>query len=248
MAFSLPLPTKKFWLFAGLAVLVVLISLWYVGKGYQDNLEATNLTNLKLSKEEVSYYNKIIARAIELRSITNQTLTLKDKANLDNLTLKPVTSDYKLSDLSIGVSEDAPSLKLYGQALGQILSTFSAVRTNELKVMLDALDSHDQSQLAQLVKIKNDLDNTVLKLLKLKTPKSAGSIQLQLINNLNNQSKLINNMSQVFDQPLLALESAQLEYKTVGEFYQLTGEINKYFRTRGVTFSPNEAVKIYQTI
>ena len=90
--------------------------------------------------------------------------------------------------------------------------------------------------------------HTVLKLLKLKTPKSAGSIQLQLINNLNNQSKLINNMGQVFDQPLLALESAQLEYKTVGEFYQLTGEINKYFRTRGVTFSPNEAVKIYQTI
>lgn len=248
MAFSLPMPTKKFWLFAGVVAIVALGGLWYVGKSHEGNFKGDNLDNLHLSKEQIDYYNKIVARALELRTITSQSLASATTTNLKTLTDQNLSkTNYTQKSLVVSKKEDAASLKLYGQSVGQILSVFSTPRLNESKIMLIALDTKNPQKLAELAEAKKNLDNSVAKLLKLNTPKSAIPIHLKLVNNLNRQSKLITNMEQVFEEPLLALESAEASYQTINNFYQLTSEINQYFRARGIIFSPTETVKIYQT-
>lgn len=241
------MPTKKFWLFAGVVAIVALGGLWYTGKSYQANLNGNNLNNLHLTKEQTDYYNKIVARALELRSIASQSLTSTTTSLKTLASQNLAKSNYTQKSLIISKKEDAASLKLYGQSLGQILSAFSEPRLNESKIMLTALDTKNPQKLVELAELKQTLDNTVAKLLKLSTPKSAVTLHLKLINNLNLQSKLVTNMEQVFEQPLLALESAETSYKTVNNFYQLTSEINQYFRSRGIIFNPSETVKIYQT-
>ncbi len=248
MAFSLPMPTKKFWLFAGVVAIVALGGLWYAGKSYEGNFKGDNLNNLHLSKEQVDYYNKIVARALELRAITSQSLDTPTTTSLKTLASQNLSkTNYTQKSLTISKKEDAASLKLYGQSVGQILSVFSTPHLNESKIMLTALDTKNPQKLAELAALKKTLDTTVTKLLKLSTPKSAVILHLKLVNNLNLQSKLLTNMEQVFDEPLLALESAEASYKTVNDFYQLAGEINQYFRARGIIFNPTETVKIYQT-
>jgi hypothetical protein len=249
MAFSLSLPTRKFWLFAAGVLVVVLALLWWTGKKYQEQAAVSPAAPLNLSATDLAYYQKIAARATELRALTSESLTKTATATLATLATQATTKDtYEQTDLKFSKKEDTASLKLYGQSLGQILQVFSTPRPNEAQIMLTALDTKDESQLAALASVKTELDSTVAKLLKLPTPKSAANLQLALINNLHQQSRLLSNMLQVFNQPLLALESAQAEYQTVADFYQLAGQINAYFHSRGVTFSGSEAVKIYQTI
>lgn len=246
MAISLHMPSKKFWLLI-LGVLVVAVAvLWRLGKDNESALLAKKLAAIKSSQEAMAYYNQIIDRTKEIRSLAGGSLV--NNKPLETILTNPVDKAfYEPSDLKTSKKEDAASLKAYGESLGAALAAYSAPRENEAKTMLKALDAKN-SDLLSPIKNSITVHNAVLaKLAKLTPPKSALSLQINLMNNIKLQSQLLTNMLEVFSQPLLALESAQAEHQATLNFYQLASDINLYFRSRGVVFSPTETVNLYST-
>lgn len=247
MAMSLQLPSKKIWGLAVVGLVAVVGALWYHGRQVEANLLNARHAQFKDEQTARAYYNEVIARTTTVRTSVVSSFNQDD--NLDTL----ATSDTNLSlytsnNLKVSANESEESLRAYGAGLAEILAAYSAPRENDLKVMLAALDSQKKSDLAPLKEAQILHLKAVDQLLALSVPKSAAVVHLRLINNLAGQAMLLANMLQVFEEPLLALESAQAEYQQLADFYELAGEINTYFSGRNITFSNTEGTKIYQTI
>lgn len=247
MAINLQLPSKKIWGLAVVGLIVVVGALWYHGRQVETDLLNARHAQFKDEQAARAYYNEVITRTNTVR--TSVVSSYNEGDNLDTFATSDTNlSLYTKSSLKISQDESEAALRAYGASIAEILSSYSAPRENDLKVMLAALDSQKKSDLAPLKEAQTLHLKAVDQLLALSVPKSAGVIHLQLINNLAGQAMLLANMLQVFEEPLLALESAQAEYQQTADFYELVGEINLYFRGRNITFSNTEGAKIYQTI
>lgn len=247
MAISLQLPSKKIWGLALGGLVIIVGALWYHGRQVEDDLLNARHAQFKDEQAARAYYSEVIARTNTVRTSAVQSLNEEDF--LDTLATSDTNlSLYTANNLKLASNESETALRAYGAGLAQTLSAYSAPRENDLKVMLAALDSQKKSDLAPLKEAQTLHLKAVDELLALTVPKSAAALHLRLVNNLAGQAMLLANMLQVFEEPLLALESAQVEYQQTADFYELASEINVYFRGRNITFNEAEGAKIYQTI
>lgn len=247
MGINLPRPSKKIVLLALILLAVILAVLWFAGR--QNELMEKTLQQATAAKQAANerYYQELVNRTVYLRNLAGKSLFGSQK-----LKSLPVASEsvilYEESDLNLSSDESEEALRAYGEALGSALKPYGQERANESQLMLEALNQKNSTPLIKLQAVKTLHETTINRLLKITVPESAATIHLKLLNNLAARSLMLGNMLQVFDQPLLALESAQAEYKAANEFYQLAGEINQYFRSRDIIFNPEETVKIYHNI
>ncbi|MBP9855984.1 MAG: hypothetical protein KBC48_01595 [Candidatus Pacebacteria bacterium] len=246
MAINLQLPGKKFWWLLVAVIIVTIGLLWYHGRGVEQDLINERHAQFKDGQAAQAYYQEIITRTTTVRESAVNSL---ETDNLETLvTSETDLNSYNSKSFKLGTAEDATTLKAYGEKIGAILKPYGEPRENELKVLLEALNSQQANDLLALREIRQMHEQAVTQLLALVVPKSAATLHLKLINNLSAQAHLLTNMEQVFTQPLLALESAQALYQHSADFYLLAGEINIYFQGRNIIFNNQEGAKIYQTI
>jgi len=243
MVIILPRVMKKWYLWAALLLVAGFWLLWYLG-GREP--AGTIILTAEESQSAATYYQRLLSRASNLRQITGDSIT-NDKA-LSTLIGQGGVIVYQKTDLKISKTENLETIRAYGENLARTLRPYAEPRDNESKIMLVALETNKPRDLAPLEQAQRMHGRVLDDLLILATPPSAVDLHLKLVNNLATQKRLTGNMLQVFSEPLLALESAQLQYQEAKRFFQLAGEVNQYFRSRGIIFTPAETLRIYLTI
>jgi hypothetical protein len=82
-------------------------------------------------------------------------------------------------------------------------------------------------------------------LLKTEVPKEAAEWHLRLLNSADTVSKLLGNMEQGFNSPMLAMQSGQKYLTFAPTFYQSVVNLNNYLTKKGVTLAPGEKVEVF---
>ncbi len=169
---------------------------------------------------------------------------LENTEPLAELSSQAITTQYKSSDLKTVVISATSSLRTYGLQVAQILKPLSADRQNEVETMLAALDNKDASKIQIITEIQTTYQNIAASLIKLPAPKGVASIQLNIANDAALMTLLLSNMSQVLNQPVLALQSSQQYMQIQPVFYSDLAALDKYLLDRGVKFSAAESLSI----
>lgn len=239
MAFSLPMPTKKFWLFAGVVLLLVIGLLWKMGN---DN-KTSPKTSLgkQINTEEVSLEDQV-------KNIQNLVLTkIAQDGTLTEFKTSSLPKNYQSSQLKTVNLENREVIKAYASAISSTLSDYDKPRDNEAGLVIKAIDNKDASLLIPLITSKAKYEATVKSLSVMKVPKSASSIHLVIINSLQKMSSLLTLMQQALSEPALALQASQEYLKANLEFALSLKLLNQYFQKQNLTFSEQEQIKINPT-
>lgn len=222
---------KIFW---GLLILVLagLLWLWQIGqsdKNQQDLVQRqTQAELLKQDQRLHSLVGDILAGTSTLAEFNSDSLPNRINPKQLSLTKNNATS----------------TLYQYGLNLAQILRPYGELTENDAKIMIRALDNQDQIEAQKLGEHQLLYQNTAAELLHLKVPKELTTSQTKMINHLKIMAVLAGNMSQVLQNPLLALQSAEQYQNSLALFYSSINEINSFFAKVGVKFTEDEKIKI----
>ncbi|MDO8183601.1 MAG: hypothetical protein Q7T49_01265 [bacterium] len=238
MAFSLPLPTKKFWAFAVVVIILIIAVLWWLGD--IDNGPTANLGE-QIKTEETPLTE-------QLQNIQNLVTTkLAKDGSLAQFTTSNLPADYKNSQLKTVTLESREVIRAYAAAISESLSIYDNSRDNDVKLVLKAIDTNNSAALGALSISKLQYDKTIKDLATLKVPKSAAEIHLAIINSLQKMSSLLAPMQQALDEPTLALQASQEYLKANLQFAVYLQILNQYFQKQNLVFSEQEQVKINPT-
>lgn len=161
----------------------------------------------------------------------------------DTENLKP-TLTYTAFDVHTIDSDDQAFLTNYGTSLRDILrplgTGFGSAASNTIAVL-----SKKDSTGTERVKTEETLLVSMTKeLLILDIPESASVIHLKLLNSLTELAELAYNMEQVEKEPAFALASAEAYEKKKPELLAVLGEVNAYFKEKGIRFDSKNTVTI----
>lgn len=240
--------TAKTFAIVLIATLVVAIGyFWYVGgkktptsssavgKQATSTLTTTTGTSTNLAERQVILnIDDVIRNAIQ-----------KQGQTLPNVTVKPITDKYAVANLNSINDESEAGLKTYGKNIATALKPFSQERENEALVTLRVLDNKNIAELAKLRSSITLFSTAEKELAKMPVPKSAREYHLALLNSVSRVLTALIGMSEVLNNPELGLQSAGEYQKASPVFYSAIAEMNKYFTNRGVTWSDEEAIRIY---
>lgn len=234
-------------------IIVILIGiiggLWYIGNRKNNASPAVSKTDLLVATStDIGF---------DLRTYANGQKNIEeivvDKlvAGVPSTTLVSLPSKATPVSAAKIISSNNTSpdfLKTYGQKIAEALAPYNKDQINETAVMLEALEQKDPVKAQSLANLAQANKQIVSNLLKISVPKTAVSIHLELVNNLNQNTVLLTDMSKILDNPYTALESANIFKVQKLNFYKSLNEINQFFKTNNIIFSPEEGSKIYVTI
>ncbi|MEX0918945.1 MAG: hypothetical protein WDZ85_03210 [Candidatus Paceibacterota bacterium] len=222
-----------------LIVLIGGILLWLVG----------GLAEKKREAERLDYYAQLIKEDRDLQSLITKNLAAKgvllELSDIEDNLNRP---HFTVADLNIIENSNDETLRQYGREMGQILNRYQAPRDNEIVLMLEAVRLSQPSLLTNLVKAKELNELVVNELRQVAIPKDAQVVHLRLLNNIHQLTINLDNMSAIFDEPILALESAEAYIKNYALFFQAVEGINVYFTKKGIMFNKDETAQIYDSI
>ena len=225
-----------------IAIIVILVLAigWFLYRSYQpaSSMVTTPITTNKPATSGMS----VTSGGDNLINIIQN--KLDNTEPVLELNGKAITVKYKLSDLKTVTIAATSSLRNYGLQVTQILKPLGVDRENEAKVMLSALDNKDSSKINKVADSQAMYQNIATNLAKLPAPKGVASIQLKIVNDAAMMALLLSNMSQVLNQPVLALQSSQQYMRIQPVFYTDLAALNKYLLDRGVKFSTQESLPI----
>lgn len=152
---------------------------------------------------------------------------------------------YQLSDLKLMDLENELLLKEYGKTLAQIMSVYrSPGLGNELNLILEITEEGNQKARPGIVEAATRYKKTTDKLLGLTVPKSASQIHLNLINSLTRLSENAWLMTQINEEPALALGAAQLQTSRLRQALTAIANINLFFAGYNLGFENDEGAII----
>lgn len=189
----------------------------------------------------------------ELREEDYRTLALVRTATLEKQAPlldpgsinQPSVVRYESKGLNITAGADAATLTDYGRGVAKILAEhFQKDTENEIKIVLQALESQKADALAPVSRSQELYLETARRLLATGVPASAAEIHLELANAFLGIAELDFNMEKVLAEPVLALESARVYPLRYAALLDAVHGINRYFLEQNIRFGEEDNVKI----
>lgn len=176
-----------------------------------------------------------------------RTATLEKNAPLLNTAavgLRPIVR-YEEKNLKTADFTDAATLTNYGREVAKILAEhFQKDIENEIKTVLMVMENKKADELAPVTRSRELYLETAKKLLAVTVPATAVAVHLELINALAGVAELDFNMEKVFQEPVVALESARIYPFRYAALLNAVQNINRYFVEQNIRFAEEDNVKI----
>lgn len=235
-----------------IAIIVILIviigGLWFSQnkkntetKKDSSNLITASTTDLGFDLETYAQGRANLEKIVIDKLIASTTSNVSADLPVVKTTAYSVNKIISSNDLS------SNNLKTYGQKIADALAKYNTEQIDELNTALEALEEKNPIKAQSLLNLANSNKQIIADLLKISVPKTAITVHLNLINNLNQNTLLLNDMAKILDNPSLALESANLYRVHKLNFYKAIEEINVFFKTNKITFTTEEGSEIYLT-
>jgi hypothetical protein len=224
---------KRFFYLGGIILLIVAVGIfWYLGQNakQQDNLSRTQTQDQLLRQDQA------------LHSLVGD--ALRATSTLDELSATDFPSRLSAKQVKTTKSLATSTLREYGLTIASILKPIGELRGNDAAIMVSALDKQDQLQIQTLLDRKILYSSAAIELQRVTVPTELVTIHTKMINNLKIMATLTGNMSQVLQNPLQGLQSAQVYQNYLSLFYTSINEINSYFDRVGVKFNEEEKIKV----
>lgn len=228
---AISLPSKRFWIFAIILIGAVVVGLWLLGRTNNDaNSPGEIITATELTPEE------------KLANV--EALVLNRLSTASGLTeFDPADIPKTEANLSPQANEDRESVGAYAAAIAQALSSYNQKGDNEAELMVAALDTRDQAKVIALVNAQTMYQGIVVKLEAIPVPQSALPIHTLLVTSLKQMIYLLGPMSQVLEEPVLALQASEVYLKANAQFFIALNAFNQYFRNQDLQFSDEDQIK-----
>lgn len=177
----------------------------------------------------------------------NGTLTKQQQDELASSLLageqaKIVHKTYEVKDLNIAKTETDSSRKSYGNTLGIIVQAAlkNKSSSDDLAIIKAYSVNKDETVLSALI-IKRDIIGVAIeKLLATPVPYSAVPYHLMLINKLSEYKDILDNMSQVKNDPLRASIALNSYVDVVKSLFTSITALQSYFILENITFTKKE--------
>lgn len=228
---AISLPSKRFWVFAIILIVIVVVGLWWLGRGEsQPEDQGSIITTRELTPEEkiLNVQTLVIDRLSSARGLEEF-----DPASIPNDEAK----------VSTQTTESRESLGTYAALVTAALSTYNQKQENEAKVMVDALDTRDQDKALSLLNARTMYQGIAVKLESISVPPSALPIHKLLVTSLKQMAYLLEPMSQILDEPVLALQASEAYLEANTQFFLALAALNQYFRDQDFQFSEQNQIK-----
>lgn len=148
---------------------------------------------------------------------------------------------YKTTDIKIGVSDTAETIKQYGNILGHIITTYGVNSRNEGIILKEALENDDPDTLKELDPIIKGYEQYLAQFLLVEVPPSAVSLHLKLLNTLSELTGTVKGMKLVFIDSLQSLISLKSYPSVTFDLFSALGDLQKYLPSKKVEYISGEA-------
>ena len=148
---------------------------------------------------------------------------------------------YTSADFPVFSVGSSVKIKEYGNRLGQAIAGNSPKKgQNALVILQTALENQDSSALADLDPIITQYKAMIRQILLVPTPKSAASLEENLLNEISLLEKTLEGMRNVFQNPMNSLSSISKYEQTLSAVNGTAQDFQDYFIGKSVSFSAGE--------
>lgn len=228
---AISLPSKRFWIFAIVLIALVVVGLWWLGRNESTPVESGSIiTTRELTPEEkiLNVQTLIIDR-------------LSTARGLEEFDYASIPADD--TAVSTQTTENRESVGTYAALMTQALASYNQKRDNEAKIMVDALDTRDQAKALSLLSARTMYQGMVVKLESISVPEGALATHKLMIASLKQMIYLLEPMSQILDEPVLALQASEAYLEANTQFFLTLNALNQYFREQDLQFSDDNQIK-----
>ncbi|MCK4918427.1 MAG: hypothetical protein KAS02_01420 [Candidatus Pacebacteria bacterium] len=166
---------------------------------------------------------------------TQEQEDLIQSITFDKLNFEPELNYISLNDLNIIKDSSQESLQKYATELNQILSKNPELRDDNI-ILKEALDNDSPKILEEIKSNIIFYEKFIDDLVKTETPVVLQDKHLILINLLKKMIVNSSQLTQVFEDPVLALIGAKQYYETVEEIINISAEIGEFFKQNNINF------------
>lgn len=232
---AISLPSKRFWWFALVLIVAVVLLLWFIG--WRSKSPEVSPGQI-IANNELSETDKIL----NLKSLVEERLATGGADSLKQFDAKSLPKDQTLKASS--AAETRELVRSYAAETAAALADYNQKENNEVRIMLDALDSRDENQIKILLAAKDRYQVMMSNLIAITIPNNALTVHNNLINSLRKMIFLLEPMSEALTDPVLALQASEEYLKANVQFITALGELNQYFRDQNLKFSDEDQVKV----
>lgn len=152
----------------------------------------------------------LMSYALAQKSIGDTPMTDADAKAISDILAGKVMKDttiktYTEKDLTL-VTADTSALTTYQKALAAAFDKFSSKNTtNELKIVLEAVQQRDTTKLAPLAGMVKNLQTLLNTLLAMKVPRDVASLHIFFLDNYTLILSGVTDMQRIVDDPVLGI-------------------------------------------
>jgi len=192
---------------------------------------------------------------VSLWHIGGQTLNNSaDQATADNNRLaaasRPINSPsflplpiYQLGDIptSAPTADDKIILVDYRRAVAKIMAPYNnRAIENELALVVKAAESNDERSVVKIVEASQRHATAAIQLKALVVPSAIAQVHLNLVNSLIGLAESSYIMSKIGEEPMLALEMAQIYPTRLKNFFAATNNLNLFLLANNIVVPESE--------
>jgi hypothetical protein len=166
-------------------------------------------------------------------SSTVATIVAKDFSSIS----KP--DMYTADSVILAPTDDAASLKAYGNELGQLLKAYAPAQSS-ISIAFDGWQGNDSTYMDELKSNAADYQNILNGLLSMPVPESLASHHLGLINGINYTHYVTTSLMLIKSDPVDALAGIQSYQTAFSLVVDNLVPIRKSLKDAGITYDPSE--------
>ncbi|MFA5023102.1 MAG: hypothetical protein WC537_02455 [Candidatus Paceibacterota bacterium] len=212
--------------------MVITIGLfWFIGKRNKEK-EAVRLEQ---------YTQELLAQQKNLEAVA-----VKDLKNTEVIkTPIELTPDLVIASSSANQPEQ---LRAYDLAMVKAFEPLGTNRGNEVTAVLSAIDKNDPTLLKAVTESRINHQAVSANLARVIVPQELVSQHRKLIFQINFIVSLLTNMEKALDEPRSALSSSKGFISAYSTLSKLVSNLNKYLTDKGIKLSPQEQIKIFDSL
>lgn len=216
------LPSKKVFLSIIFLLIITVGFLWFVGKKERQKKE----------RESKEYYLSIIEQNEKMTNLVKD--SLGENGQMQNIDISTLVVNKDSNSFETNTPTSTETLRNYGISLRKAFGPFAQNRANDSSLLLAIIEKKQEKNIDHLYQTKTMFDNLSFELSQIIVPEIFAQAHNQLITSAKQASILLSNMAQILNEPVLALESAQLYLKALSSLYKLTDGFNLYFQEKNI--------------
>ncbi len=181
--------------------------------------------------------DQLVAPEEKLVSLVNQALRDRTEPLAEigpEATAAAQPNNYVLGDLKT-VSENQTTLQAYAADFKTFITAMNNFQAdNGVRLALEAIEQNDNSAVIKLQTMANFYQEQAKQLAQTVIPSSAAVTHLNLVNNVSALAANINNLAQIKQEPLIALQSTQDYTKKVVAVVSAITAVDTYLQQQGI--------------